>query len=326
MLLDDIFDRYQGCRGIHIDRSQDGEPRQDGPNTILLTDVVGTSSKGLFSTNERSVVLSIVNSFGIHQVSKILPSRGRLKEIKVQVLGNQIDGTGRRHGTSNTLQSSLSTEEGNDIGICGDNSQRIRWSHEELGSQNHVAVSISVGGSTEGGDLAITDINLESLLVQSHGCDKLLGVCQVGVSVSAIEVVLGNGVDTDGFRLSQFVAQDSLGVRAIHSVHAIVNHRKVLTTKECLESAKVEDGLQQRNMRFDSRNDFDAHFRRSIGARHCGHAWFGNIDSRKVACNLVRLDRLGVFKDGTRHLFWSGSSIFTIVLDTKVFFGTTGIV
>mmetsp|Transcript_3163 Transcript_3163/g.8938 ORF Transcript_3163/g.8938 Transcript_3163/m.8938 type:complete len:299 (+) Transcript_3163:155-1051(+) len=149
VLHDNVFDSDERRGGIGVDGGQDGQPGQDCPDAILFADVVGSGSEALLSADERGVVGATVQGLGVHEVSKVLPSGRRLEESEVHVLGDEVDGAAGWHGSGNSLQSSLVAEEWDDVGVRGDDSKRIRRADEEFGSQDHVAVTITVGGSTE---------------------------------------------------------------------------------------------------------------------------------------------------------------------------------
>ena len=132
MLLNDILnsDKRLGC--ISVVCGQDIQPGQYGPDAILLTDMVRSSSERFFTTDERSVVLTLKDTLRVHEVTEEFPACGSLEEVKVQVLGNKINGTTSRHGPGNSLEPALSAEEWDAVGVGNNNCKRIRWSDEEL--------------------------------------------------------------------------------------------------------------------------------------------------------------------------------------------------
>mmetsp|Transcript_28608 Transcript_28608/g.43977 ORF Transcript_28608/g.43977 Transcript_28608/m.43977 type:complete len:232 (-) Transcript_28608:1223-1918(-) len=72
----DIFHSHECFLLVSIVVSQNRQPRQNGPHSIFLTNVVGTCTKTFFTTNEWSVVLASKHLLGIHEVSEILPPGG----------------------------------------------------------------------------------------------------------------------------------------------------------------------------------------------------------------------------------------------------------
>lgn len=91
-------------------------------------------------------------------------------------------GTGTPHSTTG-LSRCIGNNDGKGIGRRD----------EELSSKNHVAVTVTVGSSAKRGDRT-GYINLVPLAVKAHGSDEFLGVGEVGVSVAAVEIILGDVV------------------------------------------------------------------------------------------------------------------------------------
>mmetsp|Transcript_24172 Transcript_24172/g.52352 ORF Transcript_24172/g.52352 Transcript_24172/m.52352 type:complete len:343 (-) Transcript_24172:1740-2768(-) len=320
-----MLDGDKRLRSVTVDRGEDLQPSKDGPNAILLTDVVRTSTEALFSADEGSVILSSVKSLGIHQVTKVFPASGGLKQIKVEILGDEINGTGRRHRTSDTVEATLSTEVGDDIGVSGDDGQRIRRGNKELSTKDHVAITITIGSGAERGNGTV-DTNLIALPVKAHDGDKFFGVRKVGIGVASIEVILGIGVHTGALGLAKLVNEDGLGVGSVDAVHGIVNHTEIRAVKESLNRGKVEDALKESNMRLCRINNLDGYLRRAIIASDGGATDGGNVDSREVLADVVPLHSGSILVDLIGQLLRSRTAILAVVLDTKIFLRSTGIV
>lgn len=110
--------------------SQDGQPYDDCPETILFPNVVWARSKRLLTTQRYP--------FGVHEVSKEFPACWDFVEWNPKFFGNIVDCTWGRHASCDS--SNLLLQEQFRVG-CQD-SKRVRWSHEEMFAQNHVSVYI----------------------------------------------------------------------------------------------------------------------------------------------------------------------------------------
>lgn len=72
--------------------SNDVEPCNDSPQTVLLTDVVAAGTETLLTADAQLVV--------VEQSAEELPAGGNLVAVQTLSLGNQVDGARGGHATS----------------------------------------------------------------------------------------------------------------------------------------------------------------------------------------------------------------------------------
>mmetsp|Transcript_28822 Transcript_28822/g.65944 ORF Transcript_28822/g.65944 Transcript_28822/m.65944 type:complete len:312 (-) Transcript_28822:371-1306(-) len=274
--------------------------------------MVRTGAERFFPTNERGIIFASEHFFGIHQISKVLPSGGSFEQIEPSFLRDKIDRSGSRHGTRDALQSSLRRYERNAIGIVGDDGQRVGRRDEELAAQNHVPVGVAVGGRAETGDRFLPDVDLFSFGIQAHQGDEFLRVGQVGIGVSSVEVVFGHRVHAHAYILAEFVDEHCFGVGSVHSVHAVINHREVRSIQKCLDRRKIKNRLQKSHMRFCRIDDFDGH------AFHLGCSNFRQVDLGHLLHLPVRFDLCRVFEYSVGEFLGSGLPVLAVELNSEV--------
>ena len=108
-------------------------------------------------------------------------------------LCDQIDGARGGHGSSDRLDASLLREEGNHVSMGSQDGKRVRGSHEEPLAENHVSVRVSICGGAEGRWLRGSRHRVTGF-VHPHHVAQIARVGEIGVRVTAVEVVLGDGV------------------------------------------------------------------------------------------------------------------------------------
>ena len=140
------------------------------------------------------VTMSPAEQVRVHQVAKELPAGWRLEEGDAQVLRDEVDGAGGRHRAGERLEAALVLEPRDEVGVRGDDGERVGRRHEEAAAEDHVAVGVAVGGGAEDGrgvgggrDLAVGG--------EAHPRDELGGVRQVRVGVAAAKVLLRLAVE-----------------------------------------------------------------------------------------------------------------------------------
>jgi hypothetical protein len=154
------------------------------------------------------------------------------------------------------LESSLQPEEGDHVSMSSDDGERVAGGHEELSAQNHVAVSIAISSGSEARDGGrIGAGHHEASAINAHNVTEISRIGEVGVSVTAVEVVLGHCVDEHTLRGSELAAEHLPGVRPLHTVHAVVAHGEVRALDESRQLVEVEDGLEKVDVVFSGGDD-----------------------------------------------------------------------
>lgn len=148
--------------------------------------------------------------------------------------------------------------------------------------------------------------------------DEFLGVSKIGISVSAVEIVLGDVVGENRLGLAKLVNEDRLSEGAVDTMHRVINHREVLALKEGLDGVKVEDSLQESYMGLSGRNYINNNRAAAIVRRNLCRANLGNVNIGHVLADLVALDGTSVGMSGLHQVFRGRSSILGIVLDSEV--------
>jgi hypothetical protein len=105
-----------GLALLLTDTGNDVEPCDNGPETILLADVVGTSTERLLTTD--------VHLVGIEQTAEELPASGDLVALETLLLGDEVNGTRCRHGTGQTVDTLL-LEVGDQLGVVSNDGERV---------------------------------------------------------------------------------------------------------------------------------------------------------------------------------------------------------
>ena len=83
MVLDDFLNSDElSLSGLLVDVSEDLEPAEDGPQTVLLSHVIATCAKALLTTDG--------NLARVKQVAEELPAGRSLEAIKAEFLANVV--------------------------------------------------------------------------------------------------------------------------------------------------------------------------------------------------------------------------------------------
>jgi hypothetical protein len=149
------------------------KPGNNGPESVLLTNVVAAGSEALLTAN--------VHLVRVEETAEELPAGGYLIALNTLLLGNQVDRTGGRHASCKTVDALL-LEVGNELRVVGNDSQAVTRRDERVCAVDHVAVTVTVTGSAEVNTVLIDRI------------DQGLCVHEVGIWVVAAEVGLGHAV------------------------------------------------------------------------------------------------------------------------------------
>lgn len=117
--------------------------------------------------------------------------------------------------------------------MVGDNGKRVTGRYESASAVDHVAVAVTVGGGAEGNVLLVDDL------------DKGVGVGEVGVGMTAVEVWRGLAVLDGVIAKTEFPAEDSMAVGARDTGQSIEEDLEVgVLNEELFDQVKVEDVLQ----------------------------------------------------------------------------------
>jgi len=211
------------------------------PDSVLLADVVRTSTERLLTANREAA--------SVHQVTEELPtyvlfsnlsqtSQARnltsrdLEVLETFLLGNKIDGCTGWHTPGQTLDATL-LEVRNRLGPVRNDGNRVTGGDERALSVDHVTITVTIGSGTEG-----NVVLLDSL-------DQGVSICQVRVGMSSTEV---GGWDTIlGGRLGEtkLVDEDGAGVGTGNTVQAVKKDVETLRVgEEVLDQLKVEDRFE----------------------------------------------------------------------------------
>lgn len=187
--------------------------------------------------------------------------------------------------------------------MVGNDGQGVTGRHECAGTVDHVAVTISVRGGTKG------NVVLVDLL------DQRVGVDEVGVGVSTVEVGRGDAV-LGRARQSQLLLKDVLAVRASDTGQAVEEDLEVgLVGEELLDQGEVEDVLQHLGVVGSAVDDLNLEVAVRLGAN-------GRQVNVGDVGDLVGLEGLGGFVDLVGDTLGGGATVGQVVLDTKVLVGT----
>ena len=172
--------------------------------------------------------------FRIKEISEEFPSSWSLIVINIKFLGNHVKSTRGWHGSSS---SSDTSSEIRDVLVIGNNnSNTVRWSHEETLSKNHVSVCIAIAGSSK---LWSSCIAIED----SHFGNQVFGICQVRVWMSTSKIA--KDIAPHEILDLEDLSEDFLGVWTGDSVHSIETHGEVWSCKQRLDAVEVEKGAHQ---------------------------------------------------------------------------------
>lgn len=243
-LLLDLLDRGSDIGVLDTDTGNDVEPSNDSPQAILLTDVVTTSSKTLLTADRKLL--------GVKEGAEELPAGRHLVAVEALGLGNEINGTAGRHGTSKAVDTVL-LEVGDEVSIVGDDGQRVARRNKGIGAVDHVSVAITIGSSTEGNVVLVDNL------------DEGVGIGEVRVGVATTKVGAGHTV-LGRVGQAEFLLKDSLAVGASDTVEAIEEDLEVgVGREELLDQVKVEDVLEHSNIVGRAVDDLDLEVAISLG-------------------------------------------------------------
>mmetsp|Transcript_2900 Transcript_2900/g.8904 ORF Transcript_2900/g.8904 Transcript_2900/m.8904 type:complete len:413 (-) Transcript_2900:552-1790(-) len=256
MRLGDFLDadEFPTFRDVLVSLGQNGQPRQDGPRSIFLSDVVRAGTERLLATNRALA--------GVHQVAKIFPSGWSFKALDVQLLSDSVQCGRSWHGSRDAFQARLEVWDAL-LRVGGDNRDGIRRRDEKVVPQNHVTVTVAIGGGAK-----------VRRVLGKHNFHKLFRVRQVWIRVTFVKVFQRRIVDARTRRCAQRVDQNRLRVRAGDGMHGVELHGKIFSLQQFANQVKVEDFFQQRRVIFRWRDDFDfkvAEFRHANFAQV--HVW-----------------------------------------------------
>jgi hypothetical protein len=197
--------------------------------------------------SHRKSDLSRTNGATAHLLVPELTSRN-LEDLETLGLGDQVDGTTRRHTPGESLDSTVGLAEVRDglLRPVRDDRNRVRGGDESTGTVNHVPVTISVGSGTE------HNVPLLNLL------DELVGVSQVGVRVVSTEIGLGVTVLNRVLAQSEKIDEDGLSIRSSNSAKGVEEDGRLGRAVQVgLDLFEIKDFLEQVEVVLDLVDDLD---------------------------------------------------------------------
>lgn len=187
--------------------------------------MVRSSSERLFTADRETA--------SIHQVAKELPTSRDLKALIALLLGNQVQGSASGHTSGQTLDS-VASEVGDRIGLGGNNGNRVRGGDKGSLANDHVAVTIAIGGSTKA-DVLLLD-----------ALDQIVGIGQVGVGVSTAKVRARLAVHDGLLGETELLNKNALTIGTGDTVHAVEEDGEARgVAQEALDEIKVKDVLEE---------------------------------------------------------------------------------
>lgn len=235
-ILLNLLDGRSDIGVLDTKSSNDVQPGDNGPEAVLLANVVATSTKTLLAADGELL--------GVEESTEELPAGGDLVYVKTLGLAYEVDGTGCRHGTGKTINTIL-LEVGNQVSMVGDDGQRIAGRDEGVGAVNHVTVTIAVRGCAKGNALLVNNL------------DKRVRVGEIGIGMAAVEVWAGNAVLGSSSK-AKFLFENGSSVGTCHSVKGVEQDLEVgMRREELLDSVKVKDILEHGNVVGRAVNDLN---------------------------------------------------------------------
>lgn len=281
-----------GCSAGVLDTKggDDVQPGNDSPQTILLTDVVATSSETLLTADGQLL--------RVEEGAEELPAGRDLVAGEALCLGNQVDGAAGGHGSGKTVDAVL-LEVGDELGVVGNDGERVSGRYKGVGAVNHVSVTITIGSGTKGNIVLVDNL------------DQGVGVGEVRVGVPTVKVGAGNAV-LGGTSESKLLLKDGLAVGASDSVKAIKQDLEVgVGGEELLDGVKVKDVLEHGDVVGGAVDDLN--LEGAIG----GCANGGDVDVGDGS-KLIRRQGLGRLVDLVGNGFRSGTAVGQVVLDAEI--------
>lgn len=257
--------------------------------------MVATSTEALLTADRDLLV--------VKQVAEELPAGGHLVALQTLCLGNQVDSTGCGHGAGQTVNTLL-LEVGNQLGVVGDDGQAVTGGHKGVSTVDHVAVTVTIASGTE----------VDTVLVNS--LNQLMGIDQVGVRVTTVEVRARDTVHGAAAGQTKLVDEDIDAVGPGDTVHAIKQNLEVLVgVEELLDQVEVENLLHHLDI-VGGRVD-NLHLQGAIGlGANTGKINLGDLSV------VIGGEGLGGFVDLVGDCLGGGGTVGQVVLDTKVGIGT----
>lgn len=278
---------------LDANSGNDVQPRDNSPQTILLTDVVTTSAKALLSADGQLL--------GIKECTEELPASRDLVAVQALGLGNEVNSTAGGHRASKAVDAVL-LEVGDKLSVVSDDGKRIAGGDEGISTVDHIAVTITVGGSAEG------NVGLV------NGLDKGLGIGEVGVGVAAVEVGAGHTVLNSASE-AELSFEDGLSVGASDTVESIKQDLEVgVGGEELLDEIEVEDVLKHVDIVGGAVDDLN--LKGAVGLSAEGR----NINIGDVG-NLVRGQGLGSLVDLIGNGLGGRATVGEVVLDAEIVLG-----
>lgn len=149
------------------------------------------------------------------------------------LLSNQVQGSAGRHTSGQTLDSGAS-EVRDGISLGGNNGDRVRGGDKSSLANDHVAVTIAIGGSTKA-DVLLLD-----------ALDQLMGIGQVGVRVSTTKVGTGLAVHDGLLGETELFDKDALTIGTGDTMHAVKEDGEAGgLVQEALDEVKIKDVLEE---------------------------------------------------------------------------------
>lgn len=288
-----LLDLLNGGGDIGVLDTEGGDnvqPGNNSPETVLLADVVGSGTKTLLTTDGKLL--------GVEQGAEELPAGGNLVAVEALGLGNKVNSTAGWHGAGKAIDT-VSLEVRDELGVVGNDGKRVARRNESIGAVNHVTVTITVGGGTEG-DAVLVD-NL----------DERVGVGEVGVGVAAVEVRAGDAV-LNSTSEAKLILEDGLAVRASDTVKAIEKDLELgVRLKELLDGGEVEDVLEHGGVVSGAVDNLNLERAIGLGANSL------QVDIRDSG-NLVGSQGLGGFEDLVGNRLGSRATVGQVVLDAEI--------
>lgn len=169
-----------------------------------------------------------------------------LEAFKALLLCDKVDGFAGGHTPGQTLHTSL-LEVWNGVGPVGNDSDGIRRCDKRLLSVNHVPIAIAIAGSTKGNVLRLDSLH------------KAVGVREVRIGVSSIEVWRWNAVLNGAFRETETLDEEGTGVRSSNTMQTVKEDGEVIDMgiKEVLDQGEIEDLFEEGDIVCHGVDDLD---------------------------------------------------------------------
>lgn len=279
---------------LDAETGNDVKPGDDGPQAVLLADMVAPGAEALLSADRQLV--------RVKQGAEELPARGHLVAVEALLLGHEVDGARCGHAAGQAVHPVL-PEVGDELGVVGDDGERVARRDEGARAVDHVAVAIAVRGRAE----------RDVLLV--HHLDKGVGIGEVGVWVAAVEVWRRLAVLGGIFAEAKFLPEDGGAIGASDTRQAVEEDLEVgILGEELLDQVEVEDVLQHGDV--VGRAVDNLHLEAAI----CLGADSRDVDVRDIG-KLVGCKGLGRVVDLVGDGLRSRSTVGKVVFDAEVVLG-----